>query len=75
MTGHGLSAEKIGKLFDRIAEQHKQGNEPAVNPSTSSIESYKGLILRAYREPRMRKSFCYKEGASLRLSQTMGMNI
>jgi hypothetical protein len=33
VPGHGLSVEKIGRLFDRIAEQHEQGTEPAIKPS------------------------------------------
>jgi hypothetical protein len=34
VPGHGLSVEKIGKLFDGIAEKHCQGNESPVNPAT-----------------------------------------
>jgi hypothetical protein len=35
VPGHGLSVEKIGRLFDQIAEKHKQGNEPAIKPATA----------------------------------------
>jgi hypothetical protein len=35
VPGHGLSVEKIGRLFDQIAEKHRQGSEPAVDPSLS----------------------------------------
>jgi hypothetical protein len=34
VPGCGLSAEKISRLFDRIAEKRKQGAEPAVSPPT-----------------------------------------
>ncbi|MDR0722745.1 MAG: hypothetical protein LBF75_08175, partial [Treponema sp.] len=37
VPGHGLSVKKIGRLFDQIAEQHKQGNEPLIKPATAPL--------------------------------------
>jgi hypothetical protein len=34
VPGHGLSVEKISRLFDGIAEKRGRGNESAVNPAT-----------------------------------------
>jgi hypothetical protein len=39
VPGHGLSAEKISKLFDQIAEKHGQGSEPLLTPPVNPLQA------------------------------------